>query len=71
MDGGTGLVDHCVTEESILTMKGEKDGGDDKRDIVIRCWRAWNGMERCEVVSLVVSDHCFNESEMCWIWVSL
>ena len=47
------------------------DGGDGKRDIVIRCWRAWNGMERCEVVSLVVSDHCFNESEMCWIWVSL
>lgn len=71
MDGGTGLVDHCVTEESILVMKGEKEKSNTKRDIVIRGWCEWNGMERCAIVSLVVSDHCCNESEMCWIWVSL
>ena len=61
-----GSVERCMTEEkveSILVMKGEKEKCNTKRDIVIRGWCEWNGMERCAIVSLVVSDHCCNESE--------
>ena len=63
VNGGMGSGEGCISEEkeeSMLSMKGKKGKGDSKRkrwNIVIRCWRDWNGMLRCAHVPLVVSDH--------------